>query len=375
MQKRRAGAIARLLSAWFEVHQRPLPWRGTRDPYRILVSEVMLQQTQVATIAPRYRSFLRRFPTVQALAMAREGEVLKAWEGLGYYSRARNLHRAARAVSAHGGFPRSREGLAALPGVGPYTAGAVASIAFDLPEPALDGNAMRVLARLLGERSDVKSAHTRARLSSRLGAVLRSGSPRVLTQAIMELGALVCTPRKPACPACPLRGLCAARRLGIQGKLPRKARSPAPGTVRVAFARVRSRSRVLLVRRPERGLLAGQWQLPGVELRDGESPRAALARELRRIGVRARPGPRVERGVHAFSHVHWRYEVYEARATRVGGTAAGRWCTPAQARELPVITLHRRHLAPAEKDIQVYTSNTRGERTRSRRTAALPPRS
>lgn len=272
--------IARDLCAWFAEHRRDLPWRetdeaGRRDPYRSLVSEIMLQQTQVARVEERFGQFLDRFPTVEALAAAPLDDVLALWSGLGYYRRARNLHRCAQdIVGRFGAVPHRVEDLESLPGVGRYTAGAVASIVFDAPAAIVDGNVARVLLRLEGEDLDPKSSETTSFCWERARELVltasRSRTPGVsagtFNEAMMELGALVCTPRSPSCDRCPLSVACAARRDGRQNEIPRPKRSAAKQTVHMAAVTVRDADgRVLVERRPETGLWAGIWQPPTLE--------------------------------------------------------------------------------------------------------------
>ncbi|MGH7476387.1 MAG: A/G-specific adenine glycosylase, partial [Longimicrobiales bacterium] len=251
----RALELRVALLAWYEAHHRDLPWRATRDPYRIWVSEVMLQQTRVDVAAPYYERWLRRFPDLRALADASEAEVLKAWEGLGYYSRARHLRHAAILVRDRfgGALPGRPEALRVLPGIGAYTAAAVASIAFGVATPAIDGNARRVLARLF----DLAIPSGR-RLRQLAGLLIDAERPGEFNQALMELGATVCTPRSPACAACPLASRCLARTRGSQLQRPaRRAAAPVPER-RIGTALVRDAAgRVLLRRRPPRGLLGG----------------------------------------------------------------------------------------------------------------------
>ena len=218
----------RRLADWYRRARRDLPWRRTRDPYAIWLSEVMAQQTTVGVVAPRWERFRARFPTVDALARATEREVLAEWSGLGYYARARNLHRAAKAVAAAGAFPRTIEGWRALPGVGAYTAAAVASIAFGVPEPVVDGNVVRVLCRLRGLALDARAPATVARVRALARPLVPARNPGDHNQALMELGALVCTPRAPRCGACPLRALCRAARSGTPEAFPRAPRRPRP---------------------------------------------------------------------------------------------------------------------------------------------------
>ena len=332
---------ARLL-AWYHAHRRDLPWRRTRDPYAIWVSEAMLQQTRVETVVPYYERFLGRFPDVGALARADLDEVLGLWTGLGYYSRARNLHRAAReVVERHAGcLPDDARALRELPGVGRYTAGAVASIAFDRPEPIVDGNVARVLARLLGIREDVDTASCRARLWREAAALAQGPEPGALNQALMELGATVCTPRGPRCGSCPVARRCAARSSGDPEALPRKARRMRVRPVRAVAGLVLRRGLALAVQRPERGLLAGLWELPGGEQAPGESAEDTLARTLgERLGLRvadARPLGVVE---HAFTHLLLRLHVFRCTGAtgrvRLRDFASHRWLVPSELRDLP----------------------------------------
>ena len=258
---RRRRAFAGRLLRWYDANRRNLPWRRAPTPYRVLVSEVMLQQTRAESVAPYYRRFLRRFPEIDALARAEETEVLSLWEGLGYYRRAHNLLRAARQISkGTGAFPRSARALQELPGIGPYTAAALASIAFGESEPALDGNGERVLARMLAlERPPARARRSLRRLLRAMMPKARAGD---FNQALMELGATVCTPRRPACPRCPVRQLCRARRLAKPDAYPRRAaRRPSPLRAEEAVL-VRWGGRVLLRRRPAGGLLGGLWAVP-----------------------------------------------------------------------------------------------------------------
>lgn len=251
------------LLAHFDAQARDLPWRGSPDPYRILVSEVMSQQTRLETVIPYYRRWVERFPEVAELAEADEEEVLALWQGLGYYSRARNLLAAAREVTARyqGVLPDSYDELRTLPGVGPYTAGAVASIAFGQPVPAVDGNVRRVMARLLDEPDPAPAA-----LRALAAALLDPHRPGDFNQALMELGASICTPRSPECPRCPIREMCRGRASGQQEELPvPRSRGPVPhSTSRVLVVRVRDGGKVwyLMRRRPPKGLLAGMWEFP-----------------------------------------------------------------------------------------------------------------
>lgn len=250
------GIQERLLP-WFDAGHRDMPWRHTKDPYRILVAEYLLQRTRIASGTPYYERFLTRFPDVKALASASEDDVLRVWEGLGFYRRARNLHAAARAiVREHGGrIPSDAAILAALPGIGPYTAGAIASIAFGQRVPAVDGNVTRVLARLFRIETDVTTRAGRAEIAERAGSLVPEVRPGAFNQALMELGSTVCTPLRPACATCPLEPVCLARDAGLQSSLPRTQLAKRPETVSVSFAYIRSRGRTLLVRRRDSELL------------------------------------------------------------------------------------------------------------------------
>ena len=266
-------AVRGRLTAWFAAEQRPLPWRADRDPYRILVSEMMLVQTTVAAVVPFFERFTREFPDFDALAGADEDRVLKAWEGLGYYRRARQLHAAAKAVVAeHGGrMPTDPAAVRALPGVGRYMAGAILSQAFDLPEPIVEANSRRVLARLLALTEDLATARAQARLWEAAAGLVPPTGAGDFNQALMELGALICTPRTPRCLLCPVEGFCEARRLGVEGDIPRPTPRPAPKEVAEACAVVVRGGRLLLVRRAGPGLWAGFWEFPTVH-REGPDP-------------------------------------------------------------------------------------------------------
>jgi len=314
---RSVAAFRRALLRWYARAARDLPWRRTRDPYRIWVSEVLLQQTRVEAGRRYYERFLRAFPNVRALAEAPLGRVLKLWEGLGYYSRARRLHAAARQIMhQHAGrLPRASPQWARLPGVGRYTAAAIASIAFGEPVPAVDGNVKRVLARLLrieepiGQRATEESIH---RAAARLLSRTRPGT---FNQALMELGACVCLPRKPRCSVCPVARWCAARAAGCECSLPRRTPRAVAPLVEAVAAVVAYHGRYLLVRR-ERGLLAGMWGWPSEALPDGRpdetAVQAALVTAVHRADptIRISPGQPVDTVEHAFSHRRLRLHVY-----------------------------------------------------------------
>jgi A/G-specific adenine glycosylase len=339
------AALRRTLLAWYDRNRRDLPWRRTEDPYRIWVSEVMLQQTTVKTVLPYYEAFLKRFPTVVALAEEPEDEVLAAWSGLGYYHRARNLHRGAQHLAErHGGrFPRTLETALGVPGVGLYTASAVLSIAYDVPLPVVDGNVRRVLARLLALRGP--AFRKDGPYYNRAEELLDPRRPGDWNQAVMELGATICLPRNPACPACPLRQRCLARARGLVDELPESRARRAPVDVTVAAALVERDGRVLLVRRPEGRLMGRMWEVPQTSL-ESHGLRD-LARELEeRHGLALTPGPLVARGRHAITFRRIRLEAYRARLRREPPADAERflWATPAEIAALPVSSLTRKVL-------------------------------
>ncbi|WP_127588143.1 A/G-specific adenine glycosylase, partial [Paenibacillus koleovorans] len=268
------------LLAWYRKHRRDLPWRRSRNPYYIWISEVMLQQTRVDTVIPYYHRFVDKFPTVEALSTAPEEEVLKLWEGLGYYSRARNLQAAVREVHERFGgvVPDTPEEISSLKGVGPYTAGAILSIAYNKPEPAVDGNVMRVLSRFFLLSDDIAKPSTRVGIEKLARSLIPEGAAGDFNQAIMELGATVCTPKSPSCLTCPVMEPCAARLEGLVEALPvkTKAKPPRPETRLVAFVEGPDAGggRFLIRQRPQDGLLARMWELPHVA---GVDAIAALA--------------------------------------------------------------------------------------------------
>jgi A/G-specific adenine glycosylase len=319
-----AGELTEALLGWYRRAKRALPWRDTRDPYAIWVSEVMLQQTQAVTVIPYYRRFLTRFPTVARLAEAPLPQVLALWSGLGYYARARALHAAAKEIRRSGAFPRSLEGLRALPGFGPYTAAAVASIAYDLPEPAIDGNAVRVYSRLLALREPRLAAEDALRQAVR--PLFSTASPAELNQAVMDLGQLVCTARDPSCLLCPWSRVCRGRRLGLVDTLPLKAKRPARQKLTlVAALFVRKDDRRLLARRRERGLFGGLWELPGGEVPASSEPAEALRDLLREnLGLEARIGEALGGVTQALTHRDLSVLAYRAQpAGRVALSPAG----------------------------------------------------
>jgi A/G-specific adenine glycosylase len=329
------------LLRWYGKSKRDLPWRRTQDPYAIWISEIMLQQTQVSAVVPYFRRFLRRFPTVHHLSRADLSRVLAAWEGLGYYSRARHLHRAAKIVCLQfqGNVPDTIEALLSLPGVGRYTAGAILSIAYNKPAPIVDGNIKRVLARLLAipDVSDPKESEGLWEVSA---ALIPKGRAATFNQAFMELGALVCTPRRPACTTCPVRELCRANSIGDPEAFPLKRARRALPEVEAVSAVIRSNGAVLLRRRPSEGLLGGLWEFPNWNLQNGGDARRFLARQLRN---ELKMTGKIEHSIglfrQTFSHFKLTLQVYECEF--VSGHPGGEWVFPGKLAGFPMSRLHR----------------------------------
>ncbi len=301
---------------WFEEHKRDLPWRKTRDPYRIWVSEIMLQQTRVDTVIPYYNNFIQKFPTLQDLAFAEEQEILKAWEGLGYYSRVRNLQAAVREVAEEygGKVPDTKEKISQLKGVGPYTAGAVLSIAYNKPEPAVDGNVMRVISRVLLIEEDIGKVKTRTIFERALSKMISKQKPSEFNQGLMELGALVCTPKSPGCLLCPVREYCRAYHAGKEKSLPIKEKKTKVKAKDMAAIVLRNNTgEVLIERRPETGLLAKLWQFPNIEtIKDAKQQHESLREYLKtEYAMTVEVGEIVQKVKHVFSHLIWSISVYE----------------------------------------------------------------
>lgn len=308
---------AGLLLAWYDRHRRILPWRQTSDPYRIWLSEVMLQQTQVATVIPYYERFIRAFPDPTALADADDDRVLKMWEGLGYYNRCHNLLKAVRRVrdAYRGRVPDTPEAFSDLPGVGPYTCAAVQSIAFGHRLAAVDGNVNRVVTRLFALTGVVTSAPVKRAIREAVDAAVPEDRPGDFNQAMMELGATVCTPRRPACLRCPFRDTCKARASGRQETFPVQGVKRAVPLYPVALAVVVNEGKILVQKRPASGHLAGMWEFPGGRVLTGETHTMTLKRCLfEELGVTPEVGAMVGSVTHAYSHFRVQLHLYLARA-------------------------------------------------------------
>jgi len=339
-------SLQRPLLEWYRRNKRDLPWRRSREAYRVWVSEIMLQQTTVKAVVPYYEAFLQRFPDVEALAAADEQHVLALWSGLGYYHRARNLLRGAKHVAERlgGDFPKTLDAAMAIPGVGLYTASAVLSIAHGVPLPVVDGNVRRVLSRLLALRGP--EWRKDGPFYNRAELLLDRAHPGDWNQALMELGATVCTPRNPACPVCPWRALCRAKALGIQEELPEGKARRAPVDVTVAAALLERNGRILLVRRAEGRLMGRFWELPQTSLES--QGRRDLVREVKtRHGLEIVAGALRVRARHAITFRRIRVEGYEARLLRQPpkDPERFRWATAQEVQELPVSSMTRKLVA------------------------------
>ncbi len=347
--------IATSLLKWYRRHRRDLPWRKTRDPYRIWVSEIMLQQTRVAAVIPYYGRFLKRFPSVEALAAAKESDLLECWSGLGYYRRARQMQAAARQIvdEWNGAFPKTHNDLLRLPGIGAYTAAAIASISFNGRHAVVDGNVIRVIARLFDEGGDVGRGDTQARIRERAQSLIESVPSHQageFNQAVMELGATLCVPRKPQCLICPLTAFCRARKQGVELERPVKRKKERTERLEMAVAVVRRGSSLLLRQRPAgASLMPGFWELP-------ETARAKLdAQCFRMLGIECIE--KVGEFRHGITFREYRGAVYlgELRSQTVDGY---QWVSAQKLKSLPLTTTTRKAL-----DIAQSTHSVRHKRT------------
>lgn len=312
------AALPPPLLAWYRANARDLPWRRTRDPYRIWVSEIMLQQTRVAAVLGYYARFLEAFPTVEALAAAPEERLMKLWEGLGYYSRARNLQKAAKLAAARGGFPDTYGGLLELPGVGEYTAAAIASAAFARPEPAVDGNVLRVITRLTDCHDDITLPQTKQAVREQIRAVFPEAEAdiRIFNQSLMELGATVCVPHgAPKCLLCPVRDLCLGRAGGTAEDLPVKAPKKARRVEEKTVFLLLREGKIALRKRPASGLLAGLWEFPNVEGTLNETTAGAAVSAW---GLEPKAWKNRLTAKHIFTHVEWHMTGYTLEVSGAG---------------------------------------------------------
>ncbi len=340
--------FSRRILHWYARHARSLPWRGNPDPYVTWVSEVMLQQTRVETVIPYFNRWMKRFPTIAALASAPLQDVLTLWEGLGYYGRARNLHRAAKVVMEEygGSLPTQAHLLRKLPGIGRYTAAAIASIAFHRDEPTLDGNIRRVLARYFNVAEDARSPAGERRLWELAGQYLPAGHAGEYNQALMDLGASICTPKSPDCDHCPLNETCQARILGIQEQRPVLLRKPAVPHYTVTAAVISRDERVLIACRPPEGLLGGLWEFPGGKQQEGEDLPSCLRREIcEELGAEIEVGAQL--GIYEHAYTHFRVTLYAFKCSLLKGeprpieAAELRWVIPGELVKYPMGKIDR----------------------------------
>lgn len=324
------------LLPWYDANKRVLPFRGTRDPYAIWVSEIMLQQTRTETVSGYFLRFMQRFPSVTALAQADEQEVLKYWEGLGYYSRARNLHKAARLIEREygGRFPQSYEAIRALPGIGDYTAAAVSSIAYQLPYPAIDGNLTRVISRVHGVREDVDIPSVKRQIRALADEHIDQTRPGDWNQALMDLGATICLPGTPDCARCPLQGKCDAHAQDDADMLPVRAAAKPPVPVEMGVALVTCGDKILMQKR-DASLLKGLWVFI---LNENDATIDGMQKKLRTLGVQARFTADLGEARHIFTHRIWNMHIYHFIADMPRAKAGCEWVTADDLIALPLPT-------------------------------------
>ena len=339
--------ISQLLLRWYDKHKRTLPWRDIQDPYAVWISEIMLQQTRVETVLSYFPRFMARFPAVKTLAEAPEQDLLKAWEGLGYYSRARNLQKAAKQImTAHGGrLPSTLEELRSLSGIGPYTAGAIASIAFSVQTPAVDGNVMRVVSRVKGIREDIAIPSVTRQLYGEAAALVPAQRPGDFNQAMMDLGATVCVPGTPACDKCPLSACCDAFQTGDAELLPIKMQARAPKQMAMGVGLITCNKKILVHMRREK-LLGGLWVF--LLLEDGDTPEA-MDRHLRALGLHAAYADDRGRARHIFTHRIWNMHLMHFTLESEMPVKDHRWVSLAELSELPFPTAMKAALGEARK--------------------------
>lgn len=340
------------LLVWFDAHQRQMPWRDDPRPYYVWVSEAMLQQTQVDTVIPYFNRFIAQFPDVHALAAADQQLVLKLWEGLGYYSRARNLHKAAKLICEkfNAQLPQTYQGLQEIPGVGPYIAAAIVSIAFGQPVPVVDGNVLRVFARFWGIENDIGDARTRVMFFDRLTPIIATSEPSAFNQAMMELGALICSPKNPKCGQCPLQKGCVAFTTERTAELPFKTKKAPVPHYDIAVGVVWHEGKILIARRKEDQMLGGLWEFPGGKIKAGETAQDAAVRELHEeTGLVVRAHQNYCTIKHAYTH--FKITLRAIACEVVSGCATPhtsdelRWVTPAELNDYPFPTANKKVIA------------------------------
>ena len=352
MKQKEIQSLRKALIDWYLVNQRDLPWRKSSTPYPIWVSEVMLQQTQVATVLPYYHEFLKRFPNLQKLARADLQEVLKAWEGMGYYARARNLHRAAGVVidQHQGNIPRNWQNFRKLPGVGDYIAAAVLSIAFNQPYSVVDGNVKRVLSRLFVMKQPVNHSPSKKIFQQAAANLLDTLEPGTFNQALMELGATVCKPRNPLCRTCPVETWCLAYQSDRISEFPRKLKKPAAPLYPIAVGVVFKNNRVLITRRKPEGLLGGLWEFPGGKIKKRETGKTACTREIKEeVNLEVKVDSHLCRVKHAYTHFKIQMDVfccsYISGRVKLDGPVDHRWIRLNQLEDYPLPKANHKFLA------------------------------
>lgn len=336
------------LISWFNKEQRDLPWRKDKDPYKVWVSEIMLQQTRVDTVIPYFNRFIEQFPSIADLAEADEEKVLKAWEGLGYYSRVRNLQTAVREVHENYGgvVPNRKEEISALKGVGPYTAGAILSIAYGVPEPAVDGNVMRVISRILSIWEDIAKPATRKIFEEAIRELISHDNPSYFNQALMELGALICTPTSPSCLLCPVREHCNGFHEGVEKELPVKTKAKKQREVQLAAIVMEDKEgKTLIHKRPSNGLLANMWEFPNVEvsLPFAHDKSYIEYLMLEQLGIKVEIDAALGQIEHVFSHLKWNIQVFKGKLSfPVEETEHLKVVTPSTIEEYPFPVSHQK---------------------------------
>jgi A/G-specific adenine glycosylase len=350
--------LGRQLLAWYRRNQRSLPWRKTSDPYRIWISEIMLQQTQVDTVTPYYHRFLKAFPNVSSLARAPLQNVLKVWENLGYYSRARNMHAAAKVIVGKfgGQIPDNWEEIKTLPGIGQYTAGALLSIAYGKAIPAVDGNVRRILCRFFAIRKPVDDTQEQKQLQKLAASLIPAKHPGDFNQAMMDLGATICKAKNPDCSRCPIANLCRARINDLQNVLPISRKAPAIPYRQAAAAVIRnSKGMLLVVQRPTTGLLASLWKLPGGFIKDVERMENGLKQSVKEeLGISIRPGKHLASVNHTYTHFRITLQAYECCLLQGNPQPLGcqnwRWASLTDFKKLPLSKIDRMIVSQAENE-------------------------
>jgi A/G-specific adenine glycosylase len=342
LPKTQVANIQTLLLAWFEENQRPLPWREKYISYQVWISEIMLQQTQVKTVLPYFDRWMKKLPTIQAVAEAKEDTILKLWEGLGYYSRARNIQKTAQfIVTEYGGeFPSDFDSILALPGIGKYSASAIASIAFEQDYPVVDGNVIRVLSRLFHFTENTRLPKAVNQMWDWAGEILPSGKARYFNQAMMEFGALQCTPASPDCGGCPLNQHCESYKKGVVDQIPDRGPKKVTKDIKVAIAVIRKRDKVFIQKRPAGGLMAGLWEFPGGKVEKGEGTVDALHRELlEETGMKVGNVKSIKKIKHAYTSfkvdLHCYSADYEEGEVKLKAATEGKWVKVSDLKKYP----------------------------------------